>query len=207
VRDFRGAHPRVALHMHQGSPHQIAQMLIDGSADVGIATEALAQYDELLALPCYSWTHVVVVPPDHELARFAGKGGALTLQQLARHPIVTYESGYTGRAHIDQGFANGGLTPDVVLQAMDADVIKTYVELGLGVGIVAAIAFDDQRDTHLRAIDVRHLFAANMTRLAVRRGAYLRDFVYDFIAGFAPPLTKALVQRALHQPSGSDHGL
>jgi len=207
VRDFRAAHPRVALHMHQGSPHQIAQMLIDGSADVGIATEALSQYDELVAMPCYSWTHVVVVPPGHELAELASQGAALTLQQLARHPIVTYESGYTGRAHIDQGFAKAGLAPDVVLQAMDADVIKTYVELGLGVGIVAAIAFDDQRDTHLRAIDARHLFSANMTRLAVRRGAYLRDFVYDFIAGFAPPLTKALVQRALHEPPGSDHGL
>jgi len=207
VRDFRGAHPRVALHMHQGSPHHIAQMLIDGIVDVGIATEALAQYDELVALPCYSWTHVIVVRPDHELAALAGQSGALTLQQLVRHPIVTYESGYTGRAHIDQGFAKAELAPDVVLQAMDADVIKTYVELGLGVGIVAAIAFDEERDNHLRAIDARHLFAANMTRLAVRRGAYLRDFVYDFIAGFAPPLTRALVQRALHQPPGSDHGL
>ena len=205
VRDFRTTHSSVVLHMHQGSPHQIAQMLIDGSADVGIATEALAQYDELVALPCYSWTHVVVVPPDHELAR-AG-GAALTLQQLARFPVVTYESGYTGRAHIDQGFAKAGLAPDVVLQAMDADVIKTYVELGLGVGIVAAIAFDETRDAHLRAIDARHLFAANMTRLAIRRGAYLRDYVYDFIAGFAPPLTKALVQRALNSPPSTDHGL
>jgi LysR family cys regulon transcriptional activator len=204
VRDFRDTHPQVALHMHQGSPHQIAQMLIDGSADVGIATEALAHYDELLALPCYSWTHVVVVPPDHELGLGAG---ALTLQQLARHPIVTYESGYTGRAHIDQAFAKADLTPEVVLQAMDADVIKTYVELGLGVGIVAAIAFDGSRDTHLRAIDARHLFAANMTRLAVRRGAYMRDYVYEFIAGFAPPLTKALVQRALQAPAGTDVGL
>jgi LysR family transcriptional regulator, cys regulon transcriptional activator len=207
VRDFRGTHPRVALHMHQGSPHQIAQMLIDGSADVGIATEALAQYDELVALPCYSWTHMVVVPLDHELAAAASGNGALTLQQLARHPIVTYESGYTGRAHIDLAFAKAGLAPDVVLQAMDADVIKTYVELGLGVGIVAAIAFDEARDTHLRAIDARHLFAANMTRLAVRRGSYLRDFVFDFIVGFAPPLTKALVQRALEAPAGMDFEL
>ncbi len=133
--------------------------------------------------------------------------GALTLQQLARFPIVTYESGYTGRAHIDEAFHKAGLAPDVVLQAMDADVIKTYVELGLGVGIVAAIAFDDARDQGLRAIDARHLFAANMTRLAVRRGSYLRDFVYDFIATFAPPLTKALVRRALDSPPGSDHGL
>jgi LysR family cys regulon transcriptional activator len=193
--------------MHQGSPHQIARMLIEGTADVGIATEALAQYEELVALPCYSWTHVVVVPPDHGLATHAQGGGALTLQQLVRFPIVTYESGYTGRAHIDQAFAKAGLAPEVVLQAMDADVIKTYVELGLGVGIVAAIAFDEARDRHLHAIDARHLFAANMTRLAVRRGNYLRDYVYDFIAGFAPPLTKALVQRALESPAGTDFGL
>jgi len=207
VRDFRAGHPQVALHMHQGSPHQIARMLLEDTADVGIATEALAQYDELVALPCYSWTHVVVVPADHELAAFAQRSGALTLQQLVRFPIVTYESGYTGRAHIDEAFAKAGLTPEVVLQAMDADVIKTYVELGLGVGIVAAIAFDETRDSALRALDARHLFAANMTRLAVRRGSYLRTFVYDFIATFAPPLTPALVQRALQAPPGTDHGL
>ena len=207
VRDFRTAHPQVALHMHQGSPHQIARLLLDGTADVGIATEALAQYDELVALPCYSWTHVVVVPADHELAGLAPRPRALTLQQLVRFPIVTYESGYTGRSHIDEGFARAGLVPDVVLQAMDADVIKTYVELGLGVGIVAAIAFDEARDSHLRALDARHLFAANMTRLAIRRGAYLRDYVYDFIATFAPPLSKTLVQRALESPPGTDHGL
>ena len=206
VRDFRADHPQVSLHMHQGSPHQIARMLLEGSADVGVATEALAQYDELVALPCYSWTHVVVVPAGHELA-VSATHGVLTLQQLARHPIVTYETGYTGRAHIDAAFARAGLAPDVVLQAMDADVIKTYVELGLGVGIVAAIAFDEVRDGALRAIDARHLFAANMTRLAVRRGSYLRSFVYDFIATFAPPLTRALVQRALQAPPGTDHGL
>ena len=207
VRDFRAGHPQVALHMHQGSPHQIARMLLDGSVDVGIATEALAQYEELVALPCYSWTHAVVVPADHALAEMAPRSGALTLQQLARFPIVTYESGYTGRAHIDEAFAKAALTPDVVLQAMDADVIKTYVELGLGVGIVAAIAFDEERDRALRAIDARQLFAANMTRLAVRRGSYLRGFVYDFITTFAPPLTRALVQHALAAAPGTDHAL
>ncbi|HEU5296340.1 MAG TPA: CysB family HTH-type transcriptional regulator [Burkholderiaceae bacterium] len=207
VRDFRTGHPQVALHMHQGSPHEVARLLLDGAADVGIATEALAQYGELIALPCYSWTHVVLVPAGHELAGLASRGGALTLQQLVRFPIVTYESGYTGRAHIDDAFARADLAPDVVLRAIDADVIKTYVELGLGVGIVAAIAFDEARDAQLRAIDARHLFAANMTRLAVRRGTYLRSFVYDFIATFAPPLTRSLVQRALLAPPGTDHGL
>ncbi|MDT7838138.1 CysB family HTH-type transcriptional regulator [Aquabacterium sp. OR-4] len=197
VRDFRQRRPLVQLHLHQGTPQQVARMLIDGEADIGIATEALAQYDELLALPCYRWTHTVVVPPGHPLALEAAAGQGLTLQRLAQFPLVTYESGYTGRAHIDEAFAKAGLTPEIVLVAMDADVIKTYAELGLGVGIVAAIAFDEERDPHLRAIDARHLFAANMTRLAIRRGAWLRHYVFDFITTFAPPLTQQMVQRAL----------
>ena len=207
VRDFRDTHPQVTLHMHQGSPRQIARMLLDGEADVGIATEGLASYSELVALPCYRWTHLVLTPPGHELARDAATGRPLTLQQLARHPLITYESGYTGRAHIDEAFAKAGLAPEYVLVAMDADVIKTYVELGLGVGIVAAIAFDETRDAQLRAIDARHLFAANMTRLAVPRGAYLRDYVFDFIETFAPPLQRSLVQRALASEPGSHFDL
>ncbi len=201
VRDFRAAHPQVVLHMHQGSPVQVARMLLDGSADIGVATEALAQYDDLVALPCYRWTHTVVVPPGHALAR-AG-AGTLTLAQLAEHPIITYETGYTGRGHIDEAFARAGLVPQVVLSAMDADVIKTYVELGLGVGIVAAIAYDDERDRHLHAIDARHLFAANMTRLAVRRGSLLRDYTYRFIETFASPLTRAVVEQALRSEPGA----
>ncbi|MEK8051409.1 CysB family HTH-type transcriptional regulator [Ideonella sp. DXS22W] len=207
VRDFRQRRPQVQLHLHQGTPQQVARMLLDGEADIGIATEALAQYDELLALPCYRWTHTVVVPPGHPLADEAAAGQGLTLQRLAQFPLVTYESGYTGRSHIDEAFAKAGLAPDIVLVAMDADVIKTYVELGLGVGIVAAIAFDDERDLHLRAIDARHLFAANMTRLAIRRGAWLRDYVFDFITTFAPPLTKALVHKALQAAPDEDTGL
>lgn len=191
VRDFRAHHPDVSLHLQQGSPQQIARLLLDGEADVGIATEALAHYPELVALPCYRWTHAVVVPPAHPLL-----DGPLTLARLACFPIVTYEPGYTGRSHIDEAFAAAGLQPQIVLSAMDADVIKTYVELGLGVGIVAAIAFDEERDRHLRAVDARHLFADNMTRLAVRRGAYLRDYVYAFIQTFASPLTRTVVDAA-----------
>ncbi len=201
VRDFRETHPNVKLHMHQGTPQQVARLLLDGEADIGIATEALAQYPELLALPCYRWTHLVVVPPGHPLAQAPEP---LTLQRLAQFPIVTYEAGYTGRAHIDDAFARAGLAPDVVLEAMDADVIKTYVELGLGVGIVAAIAHDEERDRHLVALDARHLFAANMTRLAVKRGSWLRDYVYGFIEIFAPPLTRALVARAMGEGAGGD---
>ena len=204
VRDFRASHPRVQLHLRQGTPQQVARLLLDGEADIGVATEALAEYRELLALPCYRWTHSVVVPPGHPLAEAAAAGQPLSLQRLGEFPLITYETGYTGRSHIDEAFASAGLAPEVVLVAMDADVIKTYVELGMGVGIVAAIAFDDDRDLQLRAIDARHLFAANMTRLAIRRGSYLRDYVYAFIATFAPPLTPALVQRALQSAPGTD---
>ena len=197
VRDFSLAHPGVQLRLHQGSPQQIARWLLDGVADIGVATEALAEYTELAALPCYAWTHCVVVPAGHALAQAPAVGETLTLQRLASYPIVTYETGYTGRRHIDEAFARQGLQPNVVLSAMDADVVKTYVELGMGVGIIAAIAFDDARDAALRAIDVRHLFATNTTRLAVRRGSYLRDYAYDFITQFAPPLTRALVDKAM----------
>lgn len=203
VRDFRNSHPDVTLHMHQGSPQQVAQMLLDGSADIGVATEALTQYDELVALPCYRWTHVVITPPGHPLTAL----DSLTLQSVAAYPLVTYEAGYTGRGHIDEAFERHGLQPQVVLTAMDADVIKTYVELGLGVGIVAAIAYDEERDRHLTALDARHLFAANMTRLAVRRGSFLRDYAYAFIETFAPPLGRAVVEQALQSSAGSSFNI
>lgn len=205
VRDFRITHPDVMLHMHQGTPQQVAQMLIDGQADIGIATEALAQYDDLLALPCYAWTHVVLTPPQHPLAALVEQGTPLTLRHLADYPLITYESGYTGRSHIDAAFEDAALTPNLVLVAMDADVIKTYVELGLGVGIVASIAYDDERDRHLKALDARHLFAANTTRLAVRRGSYLRDYTYAFVETFASPLTRAVIDRALQLKSDAQH--
>jgi LysR family cys regulon transcriptional activator len=194
VRDFRAVYPQVTLELHQGSPRQVAAMLLSGEADIGVATEALAQYEQLVALPCYRWTHSIVVPPDHELLKI---DGPITLQQLARFPIITYEAGCTGRTHIDQAFEKAGLKPSIVLSAMDADVIKTYVELGMGVGIVAAIAFDAERDRTLRALDARHLFEVNLTRLAIRRGTWLRGYVYAFIESFAPTLTREVVQRAL----------
>jgi LysR family cys regulon transcriptional activator len=200
VRDFRTLYPRVTLTLHQGSPRQIAQMLIDGEADIGFATEALAQYPQLVALPCYRWTHSVVAPVGHPLLQEAAEG-SLTLAALARHPIITYDVGYTGRTHIDEAFARAGVKPSVVLTAMDADVIKTYVELGMGVGIVASIAFDASRDRNLQAVDVGHLFEINVTRLAIRRGSYLRAYVYAFIEAFAAPLTRDVVIRALQAPA------
>ncbi|SEK86483.1 LysR family transcriptional regulator, cys regulon transcriptional activator [Roseateles sp. YR242] len=204
VRDFRNTHPEVSLQFQQGTPQQVARLLMDGEADIGIATEALTQHPELLTLPCYRWTHTVLVPPDHPLALESANGQPLTLEQIGRYPIITYESGYTGRGHIDEAFARAGVNLNVVLVAMDADVIKTYVELGLGVGIVAAIAYDEERDRLLRAIDARHLFADNLTRLAVRRDAYLRDYVYAFIETFAPPLHRDVVEQARLTPSLAD---
>ncbi|HEV7913233.1 MAG TPA: CysB family HTH-type transcriptional regulator [Albitalea sp.] len=194
VRDFRQLYPQVTLSLHQGSPKQVAEMLLSGEADIGVATEALAEYDQLVALPCYRWTHSVVVPPGHPLLN----GQPLSLQRLARHPIVTYETGYTGRTHIDEAFNREGLKPSIVLSAMDADVIKTYVELGMGVGIVASIAFDAERDRTLRALDAGTLFEVNLTRLAVKRGTWLRGYVYAFIEAFAPTLTRETVQQALN---------
>jgi LysR family cys regulon transcriptional activator len=207
VRDFRQSHPQVTLHLQQGSPRQIAQWVLDGQVDLGIATEALTDYPELVTLPCYRWTHVVVVPHDHPLAREAASGEPLALQRLAQCPLITYETGYTGRSHIDEAFQREGLHADIVLQAMDADVIKTYVDLGIGVGVIASVAFDEERDRHLVALDARHLFATNTTRVAIKRGAWLRGYVYDFIQAFAPPLTRTVVDHAMAQPTGPENPL
>jgi LysR family cys regulon transcriptional activator len=206
VKDFCATHPRVTLHLQQGSPRQIAQQVLSGDADLGVATEALSEYPGLVALPCYRWTHVVVVPRNHPLAREAASGQALTLPRLAAFPIITYEPGYTGRGHIDDAFRQVQLQAHFVLQAMDADVIKTYVELGIGVGVIASVAFDEARDSGLTALDARHLFATNTTRVALRRGAYLRGYVYDFIETFAPTLTRQVVQQALATEPGQDPG-
>ncbi len=202
VIDFRTSHPQVVVHLNQGSGPQIAQMVLQGEADLGVATEALADYPELVALPCYRWTHVAVVPQGHPLAADADAGRPLTLSRLAAFPLITYESGYTGRAQIDLAFGREGLHPEVVLSAMDADVIKTYAELGMGVGLIASMAFDAERETALRALDLRHLLASNTTRIALKRGAFLRGYVYDFIHSFAPTLTRAVVERAVASEPG-----
>jgi len=194
VRDFRQRYPRVTLHLHQGSPKQVAEMLLDGEADIGVATEALAGYDRLVTLPCYRWSHSIVVPPGHPLLAVPGP---VTLHDLARYPIITYEVGYTGRSHIDDAFARAGLHPEVVLTAMDADVIKTYVELEMGVGIVASIALDEERDRQLRVMDAGHLFQINLTRLGLRRNHWLPGFAYGFIENFVPTLTREVVLQAL----------
>ena len=169
-------------------------MLLSGAADIGVATEALTGYASLATLPGYRWTHSVIVPPGHPLL---GQSGALTLQALADYPVITYEQGYTGRSHIDESFATAGVQPNVVLTAMDADVIKTYVELGMGIGIVASIAFDEERDRNLRAMDAGHLFKVNTTRIALRKGVWLRAYALQFIESFVPTLTRDVVQQAI----------
>ncbi len=196
VRDFRALFPDVTLHLHQGSPRQVADMLLSGEADIGVATEALSSHEALVTLSCYRWTHSIVLPHGHPLLALQAP---VSLEQLAQYPIITYEQGYTGRSHIDQAFARAGLVPEIVLTAMDADVIKTYVELGMSVGIVASIAFDPDRDRHLQALDARHLFALNVTRLGLRKGVWLRGYAYRFIEAFAPTLTMEVVERALRQ--------
>jgi DNA-binding transcriptional LysR family regulator len=199
VSEFRSRYPKVRLSLAQGSPTQIAEMVMRGEADLAIATESLDQYPELLTLPGYSWHHCVVVPLKHPLLKLNG----LTLEALAKYPLITYSPAFTGRSHIDQAFAAKGLKMDVVLTAIDADVIKTYVELGLGVGIIAAMAYDEKRDRGLKAIDAGVLFRASVTRLAVRRSAYLRRYVYAFIELFSPHLTQRMIERARTQAAES----
>jgi len=192
VQEFRLRFPGVRLHLHQGTPRQIAQMLLDGEVDVGIATELPQNHPQLAAISCRCWTHLVVAPAGHPLLTEA----PLTIEKLARHPLITYDSGLTGRSRIDEAFARHGLSPDIVLAAMDADVIKTYVELGVGVGIVADLAYDAVRDRRLRALEAGHLFGENRTQLAVRRGGHLRGYIHAFIDAFAPGMAREAIARA-----------
>jgi len=183
VQSFRASFPRVHLALHQASPPRIAEMVADGSADIGISTEGLDRHPGLLSFPAYRWQHCALVPAGHPLAA----GGSLSLAALAAYPIVTYDSAFAGRSRIDVAFAAAGLAPDVVLTAIDADVIKTYVEAGLGVGIVAEMAFDPQRDTHLARLSTRHLFGPNLSRIAIRRGGYLRPYAEAFVEEVVQP--------------------
>jgi LysR family cys regulon transcriptional activator len=200
VAEFRRRYSKVRLSIQQGKPQQIVEMLERGQADIGIATESLDHAPALLALPGYDWWHTVVVPVGHPLAA----EGRLTLERLGEFPIVTYSPEFTGRSHIDEAFATRGIAFDVVLTAIDSDVIKTYVELGLGVGVIAAMAYDPQRDTSLAAVDSRHLFRVNTTRVAIRRGTLLRGFAYDFIELFAPRLTRRSIERAVVEGRDAD---
>jgi LysR family cys regulon transcriptional activator len=193
VKNFVERHPKVRLSMHQGSPPQIAEWTIKGEADIAIATEALDQYPQLIMLPCYQWGHSLVVPQGHPIL----EEKSITLAALARWPLITYDPAFTGRSLINKAFERAQLTPNVVLAAIDADVIKTYVSLGLGLGIIASMAYDPARDVGLQAVDVRHLFGTNTTRIGLRRGTYMRQYEYDFIELFASQLSKKAVDMAL----------
>ena len=193
VRAFTQKFPKVRLSLLQGNPKQVAEMVLLDQADLAIATESIANIDGLISMPCYQWEHQVVVPPEHPLL----KSRSITLEELAEYPLITYDSAFTGRNKIDHAFSLRNLKPDVLLEAIDADVIKTYVELGLGVGIIAGMAFDPERDRNLRAISAGHLFGTNVSRLALKQGAYLRGYVFTFIELLAPTLNRKLVEQLL----------
>jgi LysR family transcriptional regulator, cys regulon transcriptional activator len=193
LREFANRFPKVRVVLHQGNPLQVAEQTSHGDVDVGIATEALADYPQLVTLPCYEWNRVVLVPKHHPLASVK----PLTLEALARFPLVTYDGSFTGRTAMNAAFAARDLEPNVVLSALDADVIKTYVELGMGVGIVARMAYDPVRDTSFAMLDASHLFAPSITRLGLRHGVFLRGYVYAFISLFAPQYSRSAIEAAL----------
>jgi LysR family cys regulon transcriptional activator len=202
VAKFRELYPKVSLALRQGSPTQLCEQVIAGDADLAIATEAIAEYRELTMLPCYQWNRCLVAPPGHPLLQEK----PLTLEAIARHPVITYDFAFAGRSQVNKAFEARGLAPNVVLTAIDSDVIKTYVGLGLGVGIIAKMAFDPEQDRDLRAVDASHLFESSTTRIGIRRGTYLRRYAYDFIRLFAPHLTREVVDAAM-RGGGSDYQL
>ncbi|WP_415891341.1 HTH-type transcriptional regulator CysB [Neptuniibacter sp. SY11_33] len=191
ITGFMKEYPEVSLHMHQGTPMQISEMAADGSVDFAIATEAMAHFSDLIMMPCYRWNRSVVVPKDHPLTQVS----KLTLADLADQPIVTYVFGFTGRSKLDDAFMKEGLEPKVVFTAVDSDVIKTYVRLGLGVGIIASMAFDERQDGDLVRLDASHLFEPSTTKIGFRKGTFLRGYMFDFIQRFAPHLTPDVVRQ------------
>ena len=201
IKRFTARYPKVKLILRQGNPTQIATWVSSGEADIGIATEALEQYPELIMLPCYQWNRCIIVPPKHPLLKLK----KLTLEAINQYPIITYDFAFTGRTKINQAFASRGLEPNVVLTAIDSDVIKTYVELGLGIGILANMAFDAKRDKNLRSIDASHLFEPSTTRIGISRNSYIRNYIFDFIEMFAPHLEHASIQAKLESGKSEDN--
>jgi len=193
ISRFMASYPDVSLHMHQGTPSQISAMAANGDTDFAIATEGMDLFSDLIMMPCYKWNRCVVVPKGHPLTML----DKLSIADLAEHPLVTYVFGFTGRSKLDEAFQQQGLTPKVVFTAADADVIKTYVRLGLGVGIIASMAYDPKTDPDLVALDASHLFRASITHIGFRKGTFLRGYMYEFIQQFAPHLTKDMVDKAV----------
>lgn len=197
VVEFRRRYPGVTLHIQQGTPAQIAELAASGAVDFAIATEGMEHFENLVMLPCYHWNRCVITPPGHPLLSQA----PLTLEGIAAYPLITYVFGFTGRSRLDEAFQARGLRPDVMLTAVDAEVIKTYVQLGLGVGIIARMAYQPERDGELCALDAGHLFAPSTAHIGFRRGIFLRGYMYDFIHLFAPHLTRDAVDRIVDAPS------
>lgn len=197
IPGFRERFPKVHLSLAEGSPPTIAQMVLHEKADLAIATETLAITPGLVSMPVYAWQHTVVVRPDHPLADLPNRSDALTLQELAKYPIVTYNTAFSGRPAIDEAFAKAGLEPDIVLAALDADVIKTYIDVGLGIGIIAGMAFDPPRDKNLVGLPAGHLFGTHYTHVAVREGSFMRDYLYLFLEMLNPELTRSHVESKL----------
>jgi LysR family cys regulon transcriptional activator len=200
IKNFIALYPDVSLHMNQGTPIQISEMAAEGEVDFAIATEALVLFNNLVMMPCYQWNRSIVVPHDHPLTKLP----KLTLEALAEFPLVTYVFGFTGRSKLDEAFNSKKLIPKVVFTAADADVIKTYVRLGLGVGIVASMAFDEEKDSDLVAINAHHLFQPSTTKIGFRRGTFMRKFMYDFIELFAPHLTRDVIEECMRLHSKSE---
>ena len=197
IEGFIHDYPEVSFHMHQGNPTQIAEMAADGTVDMAIATEGMDHFTDLVMMPCYRWNRSIVVPKDHPLAQ----KNTISLEDVANYPLVTYVFGFTGRSQLDEAFIEHGLSPRVVFTAADADVIKTYVRLGLGIGIVAKMAYNPSDDTDLVALDASHLFASSVTKIGFRKGTFLRSYMFDFLSMFAPHLTKELVEEAVSKSS------
>ena len=193
IKGFTARYPKVSLHMHQGTPSQMSDAVAKGTADFAIATEALHLYQDAVMLPCYHWNRSIVVTKDHPLAQKS----SVTIQDLAAYSLVTYVFGFTGRSELDTAFNKSGLTPKIVFTATDADVIKTYVRLGVGVGVIASMAIDPETDTDLIAIDASHIFGASTTNIGFRKGTFLRTYMYDFMERFAPHLTRPVVEQAV----------
>ncbi|PAV09050.1 transcriptional regulator CysB [Arsenophonus sp. ENCA] len=193
IKQFIEHYPQVSLHMSQGSPIQIAEDVSKGNSDFAIATEALHLYKDLVMLPCYHWNRSVVVKADHPLADKKN----ITISELAQYPIVTYTHGFTGRSELDEAFYKAGLQAKIIFTATDADVIKTYVRLGLGIGIIASMAVDPNQDQDLVIIDMRDKFSYRTTKIGFHRNSFLRSYMYDFIWRFAPHLTPDVVDKAI----------
>jgi LysR family cys regulon transcriptional activator len=200
IQGFMQRYPDVSLHMHQGTPSQISDLAAKGEADFAIATESLHLYNDLIMLPCYHWNRSVIVKKDHPLAQLE----QLKIEDIAAYPLVTYVFGFTGRSELDKAFSNAGLEPKIIFTATDADVIKTYVRLGVGVGVIASMAVDEELDNDLVKIDASHLFQYSTTKIGFRKGNFLRSYMYEFIERFAPHLTKAVVEQAMMKKSNED---